>query len=263
MFRFKILFTLGFSVAQLYALPAASQEPAEVLTRKDSLSFYFPLNSDEINALQVAKGAPVLNRIRKGLVDSVIVQAFADSSGTASYNQGLSERRMEKAWQLIALPVTKTSRPYNRIAWGETRAGHLTDSLDRRVDIIVCWKETLQMEKTLVLSDLYFIPDRAELQPAGIDVLKSLATQMAGYRDRPIDVRGHVNYQRRKLSVTDPYFKLSEARAKLVADYLIEHGHSPALIRAIGMGNWQPAVPDPRTVPEKESNMRVEIILYQ
>ncbi|HQD10911.1 MAG TPA: OmpA family protein, partial [Flavihumibacter sp.] len=89
------------------------------------------------------------------------------------------------------------------------------------------------------------------------------ATQMAGYRDRPIDVRGHVNYQRRKLSVTDPYFKLSEARAKLVADYLIEHGHSPALIRAIGMGNWQPAVPDPRTVPEKESNMRVEIIIYQ
>ncbi|HPZ87834.1 MAG TPA: hypothetical protein PLQ32_07015 [Flavihumibacter sp.] len=56
---------------------------------------------------------------------------------------------------------------------------------------------------------------------------------------------------------------MSAARAKLVADYLIAQGHSPALIRAIGMGNCQPAVPDPHTVPEKESNMRVEIILYQ
>ncbi len=262
--RFKILLTIARVGLLCYAGTAAAQSSAELLARSDSFSFYFPFNSDTISASQTENAAPLLTRIRKGSVDSVSIQAFADSAGAVPFNRLLSQKRMERVLQLIGATANDAGFSVRQVAWGEEKAGRLPgDSLDRRVDLAVYWKEKPVVDNIMVLSDLHFMPDRAVLQPSSMGALENYGRLLAAYRNRLVEIRGHVNYQFRKLPVTHPYFKLSEARAKLVADYLVEQGHRPELIKAVGMGNWQPAVPDARTVPEKESNMRVEIVIYQ
>ncbi|MDR1144694.1 MAG: OmpA family protein [Verrucomicrobiales bacterium] len=105
-------------------------------------------------------------------------------------------------------------------------------------------------------SDVLFEFDSAQLKPAAQDALGQIATELARATRAQITVEGHTD-----TFGADAYNqRLSEARARAVADFLRQHsGLAAARITSRGYGKSRPIVNPQGTVDEQARNRRVEI----
>jgi flagellar motor protein MotB len=75
-----------------------------------------------------------------------------------------------------------------------------------------------------------------------------------------IEIAGHVNHPNRPPVVKESWeYKLSEARAKLVYDYLLENGIPAERVSWKGYGNWEMRYPHATSETDMALNRRVEI----
>jgi OOP family OmpA-OmpF porin len=58
-------------------------------------------------------------------------------------------------------------------------------------------------------------------------------------------------------------FKLSEQRASVIKDLLVENDIPANRIQSRGVGNTRPIYPDPVNDEERKQNMRVQVIVYR
>ncbi|HVU92085.1 MAG TPA: flagellar motor protein MotB [Jatrophihabitans sp.] len=112
---------------------------------------------------------------------------------------------------------------------------------------------------TLVTNSLVFPGNSANLEPAGQDILKVIATPLAR-QTRNIEVDGFTNQA--KVS-TYPYpsgWELSSARASAVVRYFAGHGIPESRLTAVGYSDQHPLYPasDPRAFTR---NRRVEVVV--
>lgn len=104
-------------------------------------------------------------------------------------------------------------------------------------------------------NDLLFAFDSTALQPGADSMLQRLAGALQGAVKKQITVEGHTD------SIGDDAYnqRLSEARARAVADGLVARGVPGSAIKAVGYGKTRPIVPQTGNAEEEKLNRRVEI----
>ncbi|MGK0673382.1 MAG: OmpA family protein [Halothiobacillaceae bacterium] len=109
-------------------------------------------------------------------------------------------------------------------------------------------------KKITLNADTYFDFDKYNLKPEGKKALDALVAEMKIDQVEEITVVGHTD------SIgTEAYNqKLSERRAKTVADYLVSKGVPATKIKAYGMGEKQPIASN-KTKAGRAKNRRVEV----
>ncbi len=85
-------------------------------------------------------------------------------------------------------------------------------------------------------ADAFFDFNKAELRPRGQGLLSDIASRLQSAEYETITVVGHSD------RIGSPAYnqKLSEKRAQVVADYLVEHGVHTRTINVIGKGSTEP-----------------------
>lgn len=112
---------------------------------------------------------------------------------------------------------------------------------------------------TLRLNNIQFQPDSARLMPAEMRKLDTIVSILSAYPDRDIQVTGHT-----ALAKTEELRQsLSELRARVVADYLIEAGcRTEDHLTIRGKGAREP-LGDNGTEEGRRLNRRVEITILE
>ncbi len=221
------------------------------------------------------------------LIDSAVIskkltitciKGFADSTGTNSYNIELSRKRAAAVYTYFK------SKHYidsvNIEYFGEQQATGKDIFYDRRVEI--GFKESIHEEKnsyienniadTLAitekyeLSNIYFIPDKAIIDPASFFAVDDAAKYLKHFPGCKFQIVGHVNYVMppsvmNNPKAVEPAIKLSEARAKTVYELLAERDIPIESMTFKGVGNSQMVFKNPKNDEEKRKNMRVEILI--
>ncbi len=91
-------------------------------------------------------------------------------------------------------------------------------------------------EHITLSADAFFDFNKAELRPRGENLLSELASRLQSAEYETITVVGHSD----RIGSPAYNLKLSEKRAQVVANYLIEHGVHAHTINAIGKGSTEP-----------------------
>jgi outer membrane protein OmpA-like peptidoglycan-associated protein len=199
------------------------------------------------------------------------VTGYADSVGNLEYNRTLSKKRALFAYQVLRshkVPVD------NEISYkGEEFEQDSDIKKNRKVEIIAYKIVTGQnyvsvaadsVIESFDLHNVFFVPDRPIIVQESIQRLPPLAAKLKAYNNVHFEIVGHVNYQSKSDSAfLKDLFKLSEQRARVIYEYLIEHGVPADLLRYKGVGNTQPVVADPTNDDERKKNMRVQILVIK
>ena len=110
------------------------------------------------------------------------------------------------------------------------------------------------------IKNLYFVGNQAVLLPQSEPTLPRLLAFMQRNDCGTIEIAGHINYPNRPpVDLESWNFRLSERRAKLVYDYLLENGISADRMSWKGYGNFEMIYPTARTEEQQARNRRVEI----
>ncbi|MCT4560775.1 MAG: OmpA family protein [Crocinitomicaceae bacterium] len=120
------------------------------------------------------------------------------------------------------------------------------------------WMEPIKKGKSLVLNDIQFKPGTAQFLPSAEAKLIRLKDFMVLNPRIDIEIQGHVLELEEK---TNAGKVLSEARAKQVAQYLIESGIKKNRIETRGFGGTRPVFENPTNAEEEQANRRVEILI--
>lgn len=215
--------------------------------------------------------------IRQNLVITVI-KGFADSTGSNSSNMDLSRKR---AWAVYKYLKEKQSGDSINIEYfGEQHAAGKEMFYNRRVEIyfkrnIVKGKtgvpesniaDTLAITERYELTNIYFIPDKAVVDPVSFFAVDDAANYLKRFPGCKFEIVGHVNYVLppsvlNNPKALEPAMKLSEERAKTVYDLLAERNIPVESMTFKGVGNSQMVFRNPKNDAEKRKNMRVEILI--
>jgi len=106
-----------------------------------------------------------------------------------------------------------------------------------------------------VMRNILFTPDSYTLDASSALELERLVEFLQDNPDLRIEVGGHTDGDIGPI----PNQQLSEARAQVVVNWLIEHGIVPDRLEAKGYGPLVPLVPNAATKEEKAQNRRTEI----
>jgi outer membrane protein OmpA-like peptidoglycan-associated protein len=110
------------------------------------------------------------------------------------------------------------------------------------------------------IKNLYFVGNKYVLLPKSEPTLPKLLAFMKRNDCGKIEIAGHINQPNRPPVEPGSWdFKLSVNRAKMVHDYLLEHGISAERMTYKGYGNSQMIYPTARTEEKQAKNRRVEI----
>ena len=206
------------------------------------------------------------------------IKGFADSTGNGPFNMDLSRKR---AWTIYKyLKEKQYADSINIEYFGEQHAAGKEMFYNRRVEIY--FKENIAKEKismresnigdTLTvteryeLTNIYFIPDKAVVDPVSFFAVDDAAKYLKRFSGCKFEIVGHVNYilppsVLNNPTALEPAMKLSEERAKTVYDLLAERNIPVESMTFKGVGNSQMVFKDPKNDEEKRKNMRVEILI--
>jgi outer membrane protein OmpA-like peptidoglycan-associated protein len=112
--------------------------------------------------------------------------------------------------------------------------------------------------KSIKIEDIQFKPGTSEIVPSSEPKLNRLKDFLALNSELSIEIQGHV-FDIGENSVMGQ--KISEARAKRIAKYLIDHGIEKNRLEAVGYGNTRPIFIEPKLFAEEQANRRVEILI--
>ena len=114
-------------------------------------------------------------------------------------------------------------------------------------------KAKLEQGKTILLSNIFFKTNKSELLPKSFVELNKLLKIMNDNTNIAIEIIGHTD----NVGAEKYNLKLSEARAKSVADYLINKGIKRKRIKYKGYGSSHP-ITDNNSEQGRMKNRRVE-----
>jgi outer membrane protein OmpA-like peptidoglycan-associated protein len=247
------------------------------LARSQTFTVHFDFNKYE------------LDKNAKSLIDSFLVaekeklatgrielSGHCDFIGSGHYNDTLSLRRV-----LTVKKFLETNYPgYGKIvaATGYGKRRPLNENkteedrmMNRRVEIMII-QESLQQKiadttiktgSSIILRNIDFVGGRHHPVPESKPMLDELLAAMRKYPKLVIEIQGHICCQQGDddgLDLETGENNLSEARAKMIADWLIYMGIEPNRLSYKGFGHSKPIYPYPeKTDEESLQNRRVEI----
>ena len=126
-----------------------------------------------------------------------------------------------------------------------------------KVEIVKSYYDSASI-KALILNNIVFESNKSNLLPASNSELDKLANYIQSKPSKRIELFGYTDDTGKEAD----NLKLSEARAKAVADYLITKGIDAKRITFKGYGSKNSIVPND-TEEHKQANRRVEFILKE
>lgn len=137
----------------------------------------------------------------------------------------------------------------------------VTEVLDTRsVDIEL---PKLDIGKVYDMPDFYFGGNSPKLLQSSVPALKLLYGTISS-SEVCIHIKGHVNHPNAPpVPKSHNYYKLSEARARTVYDYLVQKGIDMKRMKYTGYGNWEMIYPFAQNESAMEKNRRVEIEIIE
>ena len=118
--------------------------------------------------------------------------------------------------------------------------------------------QAIVAEQPVVLENLLFVFDRAEIIPESTAALDSLVAMLIAHSDLIINIIGHTDAWG-----SDSYnLRLSERRAKAVRDYLVRHGVEAYRLLYEGRGAREP-IDTNDTDAGRQRNRRVEFVIVE
>lgn len=245
----------------------------------DTVTIYF--NVDEF--ILSDQDENTLSKIKSEIEDGIVligsIQAHTDTTGSISHNEELSTKRLHSV--LVAL--TSHPRGINTESFGESIAAkdvNYESSQYRKVDVILTYLpvkeeeiiEIVQEEisdeqklnnelnsflkdsthEVLVQLHINFYPGKAILLEGEELELRELYLFLRNYPKITAKIRGHVCCGSNML--------LSENRAYVVYNYLIDRGISPNRLTYRGYDNSQPYIWPEETEEDKKKNRRVDVV---
>jgi outer membrane protein OmpA-like peptidoglycan-associated protein len=133
-------------------------------------------------------------------------------------------------------------------------SGKPTTSLNINKDINEL--ENAKAGDLITLSDIQFYPGESIPLPGAEEIMKQLADIMLSHPSLEVEIRGHI------CCATTDEENLSDRRAKVVFDYLIESGVESKRLSWKGFGHTQPLT-DESTPEKQQQNRRVEIYVLK
>ena len=261
--KFLLFGTLFFSISSF------SQQNPDL-----KLELFFDVNRSVLTKLHLLLLDSTF--VGKNLVITTI-KGFADSTGNASYNMDLSQKRAGAVFQYF------TSHHLDSISieyYGEQNSVGSDMFYNRRVEIWFKQREaekimepdekiqadTLAITEKYEISNIYFLPDKAIVDPTSFYAIDNAAKYLKRFPGCKFEIVGHVNYVTPPSLANDPKALvplqiLSEERAKEIYDQLAERGISVQDMTHKGVGNSQMVFKNPKNDQEKRKNMRVEILI--
>lgn len=230
-----------------------------------SLTLYFNSGLHKPDSSQVNKIISFISSIN-GVKDII---GYTDTVGTIVYNRNLSRLRALSVYQIVSSRI-RLEGAYS--FKGEEFPRNSDLSLNRKVEIIG-YKFVNRRDPKFGIHDevvdsfnienINFIPDRAILTPESIGSILRLVRKIKSYRAAYFQIIGHVNYQsKRDSSYLEDLYKLSEERAKVIYQILIENDVDKSFLKYKGVGNSQPLIKNPKNDEERMKNMRVQILVF-
>jgi outer membrane protein OmpA-like peptidoglycan-associated protein len=116
----------------------------------------------------------------------------------------------------------------------------------------------LEVGSTIRLNNIFFDFGKATLRPESVPEMERLAGYMASNKGMEIEISGHTD----NVGSKDANLKLSDDRAKAVADYLVSMGIEAERIKSKGYGETKP-VSTNDTDEGKQLNRRVEFTILK
>lgn len=212
--------------------------------RRVDLSIYTQLAMRRIN------GVVKFDSLDTTTIAKVIVKGKNFSDSTFTQSNG--------SWSLLApdsvfVKLDISAPDY----FFSTKRIKVTQALDQRK--IAIELPRLDVGKVYDMPDFYFRSNSPRLLPSSVPTLKLLYATMAS-SDVCIHIKGHVNHPNAPpVPESHSYYKLSQARAKTVYEYLAINGIKKDRMQHTGYGNWKMVHPHAKKESEMIKNRRVEI----
>jgi len=123
---------------------------------------------------------------------------------------------------------------------------------------IIIYLNKVSSGKSIKIEDIQFKPGTSEIVPSSEPKLNRLKDFLALNATLNIEIQGHVFEIGENSSMGQ---KISEARAKRILKYLVDHGIDKSRLEAVGYGNTKPVFVEPKLFAEEQANRRVEILI--
>ena len=123
---------------------------------------------------------------------------------------------------------------------------------------IIVYLNRVSSGKSIKIEDIQFKPGTSEIVTSSEPKLNRLKDFLALNADLHVEIQGHVFEIGDNSSMGQ---KISEARAKRILKYLVDHGIDKNRLEAVGYGNTVPVFAEPKLFAEEQANRRVEILI--
>ncbi len=181
-------------------------------------------------------------------------QAAIDRA-TAREEKAAAERRKAEA-------ILEADRAWGEAAEARAEATRLKRRMQRELDrmqsalerIAQTRREGLELVMTLDSSQVEFDFNKAELRIEDREVLSRLVGVLLTFDDYGLQIFGHTD----DVGSVEYNEKLSEQRAQVVKDYLVDSGIDESVIKILGMGKSSPLV-EGTDDESRQRNRRVEV----
>jgi len=200
---------------------------------------------------------------KKGLEESLKSTADAKNQKIGELSQKLGQLQSENTrlkddvtqlQKLKEIEVQKTSKTYE----------NLLDSMKSEISKGEVTISELKGKLTVnLVESVLFDSGKAEVKPNGLIVLQKVIDILKSIKDKAIRIEGHTDNVPIVGALARKYptnWELSAARAINVARYLQQQGIDPALLAAVGYGEYKPVATND-TEEGRAKNRRIEIVL--
>jgi outer membrane protein OmpA-like peptidoglycan-associated protein len=204
------------------------------------------------------------------------IAGFTDSVGSLFFNIKLSEKRSRAVFDFLQVISPGTSGCELSYYGKSFPVSQKENNLNRRVEIFYrVFKKTndpgdtgsFKVVNLIRLKNLVFRPDEAILEPSSMPYLDNIVEILKADTHHIFEIKGHVNYDQSGKNIDSTYLrklnKLSQDRAALVFNILVDRGIPKQRMFCIGMGNKEMIFPHASNDEEKRENMRVEIVILE
>ena len=200
---------------------------------------------------------------KKGLEESLKSTSDAKNQKIGELSQKLGQLESENTrlkddvtqlQKLKEIEVQKTSKTYE----------NLLDSMKSEISKGEVTISELKGKLTVnLVESVLFDSGKAEVKPNGLVVLQKVIDILKSIKDKAIRIEGHTDNVPIVGALARKYptnWELSAARAINVARYLQQQGIDPALLAAVGYGEYKPVAAND-TDDGRAKNRRIEIVL--
>lgn len=229
--------------------------------KKTSFIVHFATDSSIPSPQETFSFKEFIKSLDTSHIFSISILGYCDDLGSNEYNEVLSQDRADRVRDILSAEGIKRAFIAKVLGKGELPIEQSNDknqlrALNRRAEIIVTYKtpkkdeneilpRNLKIGDKVTLSNILFVGDRSTLLSESFPALDSLVNTLIKEKQYKIMILGHISAGgvirlQDAPDLNTGFVNLSEARAKVIYDYLISHGIDSGRLAYKGLGGKYP-----------------------